>query len=243
VSYGLQVWNQDGRKQIDTDEIAPNTYLTAPATTAYSAMSYPPSGFAAGDLVCARPVTYNQVRVTSVAGGSFVPISVGRTIGNVQQFFGSQAIQNGGHTEWPNTAGIKTALIKTQSGNISAPASGEYGMDIYAPNGTTILFSATRSTSVTILAQGVLSGGQTYTYTPHSSLDYDKVYAVVNSTLSLSIPQAFLFPSWSYAVQYKFFTTASTPYIVVQNTVLQNDQIASGWLGGSFAYMLVYDPN
>ena len=235
MSYGLQVWNQDGRKQIDTDEIAPNTYLTAPVTTAYSAMSYPPSGFVAGDLVCARPVTYNQ--------GSFVPISVGRTIGNVQQFFGSQAIQNAGFTfEYSLPSGIVTALVKTQSG-ISAPASGEYGMDIYAPNGTTILFSATRSTSVTILAQGVLSGGQTYTYTPHASLDYDKVYAVVNSTLSLSIPQAFLFPSWSYAVQYRFFTTASTPYITVQNTVLQNNQIASGWLGGSFAYMLVYDPN
>lgn len=242
MSYGLQVWNQDGRKQIDTDEIAPNTYLTDPVDTAYAAMSYPPSGFVAGDLVVARPVLSNPTLISN----SFVPISIGRLqSGNVntESFFGSKEIQDAGKTfEWANYSGIKTALIKTQSGNIAGPSAGEFGMDVYAPDGTT-LFSATRSTSVTILETGVLRGGQTATYTPPAHLSYNRIYAVVTSTLTLSIPRAFVFPAWDYAVQYRFYTTATIPYIVMQNTVLQDRQIASGWLGGSFAYMLVYDPN
>lgn len=238
MAHGLQVWNSDGRKMIDSTELAPNTYLANLTTSAYSAMSYPPSGFTAGDLVLARPVSN-----PTLLGGTRVPIGIGRTISNTQQFFGSQAIQNAGHTEWPNTSGIKTGLIKTQSGNISGPAAGEYGLDVYAADNSTIMFSATRSTAVTILAQGSLTGGQSFTYTPSASLDFNKVYGVVNGTTIFNVPQAFLFPSWEFNVMYSFYTTASIPYIVVQNKVTSNNQNVSGWLGGMFAYMLVYDPN
>jgi len=232
MSYGLQVWNADNRKQIDTDELAPNTYLTTPVSTAYSAMSYPPSGFTTGDLVCARP--------QSSTGHSV--ISLGRPISNVQQFFGSQAIQNAGFTfEYSLPSGIVTALVKTQAG-IGSPSAGEFGMDVYASNNT-LLFSATRSRSVKILATGVVTGGQTFTYTVPSSLTFSNIYAVVNTTLSLAIPAAFVFPSYSFAVQYRFYPHVSTPYIEARNFVFSNGQVVSTWAGGSFSYMLVYDTN
>lgn len=238
MAHGLQVWNADGRKMIDSTEVAPNTYLANLTTTSYSAMSYPPSGFTAGDLVMARPVNS-----PTLLGGTFVPIGIGRSVGSTQQFFGSQAIQTAGHTEWANTSGIKTGLIKTQSGNISGPAAGEYGLDVYAADNSTIMFSATRSTAVTILAQGSLTGGQSFTYTPPASLDYSKVYGVVNGTTVMNVPQSFLFPSWVFNVMYRFYTTASTPYITAQNIVTRGGSNISGWAGGRFAYMMVYDPN
>jgi len=233
MSYGLQVWNADGRKQIDSDEIAPNTFLSSPVTTAYTAMSYPPAGFSAGDLVCARP--------QSTSGST--AISIGRTISNVPQFFGSKAINDAISYEYVNTAGIVTALVKTQAGNIGSPATGEFGMDVYSTDGTTVLFSATRSRSVKVLAQGVLAGGQSFTYSLPSNLSFNKIYAVVNSTHSMAIAQSFLFPSWGFAVQYLFYPAASTPYVTVRNTVSSGGQNISGWVGGMFAYMLVYDTN
>ena len=233
MAYGLQVLNADGRVQIDSTEIAPNTYISNIATTAYSAMTYPPSGFATGDLVLARAAN------SPLSGITYIGIS--QPINGQELFMGSKFAQDAGYTYlYKNTAGIVTALLKTQT-SISAPSSGEMGLDVYSTNGSTILFSATRSTSVKVLAQGTLTHGQTFTYTPPSSLAYTKIYAVVNSTMFAAIPAAFVFPSWSISLGYEFFASASSPYITVTNKTFVSGQEVSST--GMLPYMLVYDTN
>jgi hypothetical protein len=237
MSYGVKVLNADGRTLLNSDELAPNTFITGKTASAYSSMVYPPVGFTTGDLALAKPAS-SPVYSSSTNGGS-VPISASGSYSGSQRFWGSSS-----HPSYffQNTAGISTALVRTQSGNISAPSSGEYGLDVYAPNGTTILFSATRSTSVKILATGVLSSNQDFTYTPPSSLDFSKIYAVCNSSMLYAIPQVFVFPSWVLSMSYTFFPNHSSPYIRVRN---RTD------MGGStlttntalFPYMIVYDPN
>jgi len=234
MAYGLQVLNADGRVQMDSTEIAPNTYISNIATTAYSAMTYPPSGFATGDLVLARAAN------SPLSGITYIGIS--QPINGQELFMGSKFAQDAGYTYlYKNTAGIVTALLKTQAGNISAPSSGEMGLDVYSTNGSTILFSATRSTSVKVLAQGTLTHGQTFTYTPPSSLAYTKIYAVVNSTMFAAVPAAFVLPSWSIGLGYLFHASASSPYITVSNKTFVNGQEVSST--GMLPYMLVYDTN
>jgi|TARA_R110000744_G_scaffold160521_1_gene276803 hypothetical protein len=234
MAYGLQVLNADGRVQIDSTEIAPNTFISNVTTTAYSAMTYPPSNFATGDLVLARAAN------SPLSGPTYIGIS--QPINNQELFMGSKFAQDAGYTYlYKNTAGIVTALLKTQAGNIAGPSSGEMGMDVYSTNGSTILFSATRSTSVKILAQGTLTHGQTFTYTPPSSLTFTKVYAVVNSTMFASVPQAFVLPSWAINLGYTFYAAASAPYIVVTNqTFVGGSEVSST---GMVPYMIVYDTN
>ena len=69
MAYGLQVLNADGRVQIDSTEIAPNTFISNVTTTAYSAMTYPPSNFATGDLVLARAAN------SPLSGPTYIGIS------------------------------------------------------------------------------------------------------------------------------------------------------------------------
>ena len=234
MSYGMRVLNADGRTLIDTDEVAPNTYLANVATSAYSAMSYPPSGYAAGDLILGRPV--NSPVYTS---GGYVPIAMG----TLNRFYGSQT--SASSTNFQNTTGIVTALLKTQSGNISGPSSGELGMDIYAANGSTILFSATRSTSVRLLTTGTVQLGSAVTYTPPSSLDFNKIYVVTNGSIISNIP-AIGFPvnsaAQTFTLGYHFFSAASTPYIVVEHKYIFGGG-ASATGTGAFTYTIVYDSN
>jgi len=234
MAYGLQVLNEDGRVQLDSTEIAPNTFLSNVTTTAYNAMTYPPSNFATGDLVLARPAN------TPLSGATY--IGIGQPINNQEVFYGSKYAQDAGFTYlYANTAGIVTALVKTQAGNISAPSSGEMGLDVYSTNGTTILFSATRSTSVRVLAQGTLTSGQTFNYTPPSSLAFNKIYAVVNSTMFAAIPAVFVFPSWSLALGYTFYPNLSNPYIAVTNKTFMDGQEVSST--AMLPYIILYDTN
>ena len=135
-----------------------------------------------------------------------------------------------------------TALLKTQSGNISAPASGEYGLDVYSTNGSTILFSATRSTSVRVLAQGVLSANSEIDYTPPSSLTFTKIYAVVDSSVIYAIPSGAFWPDWASLMFYSFHHGASTPFIRISNRIQSGGQYITNY-SAQFPYMLVYDTN
>jgi hypothetical protein len=236
MAYGMQIFNADGRKQLDTNESYPNTQLKNVTTSAYSAMAYPPSGYVAGDLILARPV--NSPVYTS---GGYVPIAMG----TLNRFYGSQTSTSS--QNFQNTAGIVTALLKNQSVGIGAPSTGEYGLDIYDTNGSTLLFSATRMTGVRLLAAGTVAMGSSVTYTPPSSLDFNKIYAVVNGSLMNYIPPVG-FPvnsqSWTFTNGYHFFNAASTPYIVVEHKFIQGGSGGSSATGtGTFTYMLVYDPN
>ena len=241
MSYGLQVFNADGRKQIDSDEVAPNTYITSITNSAYSAMEYPPSAFVAGDLILARPVDSPTTVGTGV--NAYVPISRGRVVAAGESFYGSKIIQDAGYTyEWANLSGIVTALVRTQAGNIPGPSPGEQGLDVYKTDGTTILFSATRSTSVKVLAQGVLNQNETFTYECPPELSFNRIYVVVNSTTSVVYPASFVFPAWTIQTLYNFYPNASPKKIVAQNAVLQDGQPVPG-SGAEFSYMIVYDPN
>jgi hypothetical protein len=203
MAYGMQIFNADGRKQLDTNESYPNTQLKNVTTSAYSAMAYPPSGYVAGDLILARPV--NSPVYTS---GGYVPIAMG----TLSRFYGSQTSTSS--QNFQNTAGIVTALLKNQSVGIGSPASGEYGVDIYDTNGSTLLFYATRMTGVRLLAAGTVAMGSSVTYTPPSSLDFNKIYGVTNGTIMTNIP-AIPFPVNSqqqeYRLGYHFLSAASTP--------------------------------
>ena len=233
MSYGMQIFNVDGREQLNTNESYPNTQLKSVTTSAYSAMSYPPSGYVAGDLILARPV--NSPVYTS---GGYVPIAMG----TLNRFYGSQTSASSGNFQ--NTAGIVTALLKKQS-IIGAPASGEYGLDVYDSNGSTLLFSATRSTGSRLLAVGTVAIGSTVTYTPPSSLDFNKIYGVTNGSIMSYIP-AIPFPvnqaEQIFTLGYHFFSAASTPYIVVEHKYIFGGG-ASATGTGTFTYMIVYDPN
>lgn len=236
MSYGMVILNADGRVQINTDEIAPNTYINSKTASAYTAMSYPPAGTAAGDLVLAKPAT------NPVLYGGGVPICLGQPLGGQKYFYGAKAYQDAGYTYlWANTSGINTALLKTQAGNIPGPAAGEHGLDVYSTDGSTILFSATRSTSVRVLAQGVLTSGQNFTYSLPAGLDFTKIYAVVNSTMLYVQPAVFVFPSWVVEMSYTFYPTAGIPYIKIINETRSNGSLVSS--PGVFPYVLVYDPN
>ncbi len=237
MSYGMQITNADGRVQIDTDEIAPNTYISNTVASAYSAMEYPPSGFATGDLVLARPANSPSAFV-----GTSIPICKGQTINNQEHFYGSKYAQDSGYTYlFANTSGINTALLKTQAGNIAGPSAGELGLDVYSTDGSTILFSATRSTSVRVLAQGVLANGQEFNYTPSSSLNYNKIYVVVNSSILYVQPANSFFPSWVVAMLYYFYPNATSPYIRVSNKTTSNGSLVS--TTALFPYLIVYDTN
>jgi hypothetical protein len=164
-------------------------------------------------------------------------------MGTLSRFYGSQTSTSS--QNFQNTAGIVTALLKNQSVGIGSPSSGEYGLDIYDTNGSTLLFSATRMTGVRLLAVGTVTIGSSVTYTPPSSLDFNKIYAVVNGSLMNYIPPIG-FPvnsaAQTFKLGYHFFSSASTPYIVVEHKYLfGNGGSATGT--GTFTYMLVYDPN
>lgn len=236
MSYGVKVLNADGRTLLNSDEFAPNTFITGKTASAYSSMVYPPVGFTTGDLALAKPAS-TPVYSDSTDGGS-VPISVSSSYSGSQRFWGSSSHPN---YFFQNTAGISTALVRTQS-VIPAASSGEHGLDVYASNGTTLLFSATRSTSVKILATGVLNSNQEFTYTPPSSLDFSKIYAVCNSSMLVSIPQVFIFPSWILTMIYTFYPNHSSPYIRVTNkTIMGVTTLTTNT--AIFPYMILYDPD
>jgi len=232
MAYGMQIFNADGRKQLDTNESYPNTQLKNVTTSAYSAMAYPPSGYVAGDLILARPV--NSPVYTS---GGYVPIAMG----TLNRFYGSQTSTSS--SNFQNTAGIVTALLKNQSVGVGSPSSGEYGLDVYDTNGSTLLFSATRMTGVRLLAVGTVTIGSSVTYTPPASLDFNKIYAVVNGSLMNYIPPIG-FPvnsaAQTFTLGYHFFSSASTPYVVVEHKYISGGGSATGT--GTFTYQLVYDP-
>ena len=241
MSYGLQVFNEDGRVQVNSEDVAPNTYITGKTTSAYSAMEYPPSAYVAGDLILARAADTPTTFGTGV--NAYVPISRGRDVSAGPSFYGSKRIQDAGFTyEWANTAGINTALLRTQAGNIPGPSVGELGLDIYKEDGTTLLFSATRSTSVKVLAQGTLSQNQEFTYECPAGLSFNKIYVVVNSTYSLIYPAVYLFPSWAIQLGYRFYPNASPQKIVARNSVTSDGYPVAG-SGTEFSYMIVYDTN
>jgi len=191
----------------------------------------------------AKPAS-SPIYTTPTDGGS-VPISASSSYNGSRRFWGSSS-----HPSYfyQNTAGISTALVKTQAGNIAGPSAGEYGMDILSSDGSTFLFSATRTTSVNILAIGywllaigVLSANQTFTYTPPSALDYSKIYGVCNSSMIHAIPQNSVFPSWSVSMNYIFYPAHTSPYIRVQNfTNMGGTNVNTSAL---FPYMILYDPN
>lgn len=233
MAYGIQIFNSAGRKVIDSTELTPNLQFTNGAASAYSAMAYPPSGYVVGDLIIARPVN-NPVYET----GGYVPIAAG----TASRFYGSQTSANS--QNFQNTAGIHTALLKKQSVGISGPAPGEYGFDVYSSDGSTILFSATRATGATVLAVGTASLGQSITYTPPSSLTFNKIYAVVNGSSHSKFPGVsgqFSQPSFFIECGYHFYPALSTPKIVVQHKLTYNGSNLTG--PGTFTYMLIYDPN
>ena len=230
MAYGLQVYNADGRVQVDTTEIAPNAYITNIAAHASSGMQFPPANTVAGDLIVARPANTPQSGTTI--------ISKGQPYNYVDYFWGASQYPS---YFPPNTAGIITGVMRTQAG-IAAPASGEYGMDVYSTNGSTVLFSATRSTSVRVLAQGVLGPNSSYTYTPPASLDFQRIYAVVNSSMVFAQPQVYLFPSWAINLCYSFSPYAQTKTIEVVNKVYGSGYPVSNY-SGQFPYMLIYDNN
>ena len=236
MSYGMKILNADGRTLINTDEVAPNTFISNRTATAYTSMVYPPAGFVAGDLVLAKPAS-SPIYSSPTDGGS-VPISASASYNGSRRFWGSSS-----HPSYfyQNTAGISTALVKTQAGNVAGPSAGEYGMDVLSSDGSTFLFSATRTTSVKILATGVLSANQNFTYTPPSELDYSRIYGVCNSSMIYAIPQVFVFPSWSVGMNYIFYPNHSSPYIRVQNvTNMGGTNVNATAL---FPYMILYDPN
>ena len=230
MAYGLQVYNADGRVQVDTTEIAPNAYITNIAAHASSGMQFPPANTVAGDLIVARPANTPQSGTTV--------ISKGQPYNYVDYFWGASQYPS---YFPPNTAGIITGVMRTQAG-IAAPASGEYGMDVYSTNGSTVLFSATRSTSVRVLAQGLLGPNSSYTYTPSASLDFQRIYAVVNSSMVFSQPQSFVFPSWVINLCYIFSPYAQTKTIEVVNKVYSSGYPVSNY-SGQLPYMLIYDNN
>lgn len=241
MSYGIQIFNQDGRKQVDSDEIAPNTYLTNVTSSAYTAMAYPPPNYVNGDLVLARAAD-NPVTV-GTGTGAYVPIARGRVINSTQYFYGAKAIQDAGFTyEFANTAGIVTGLVRTQAGNLQTPSPGEYGLDVYSTDGSTILFSATRSTSVKVLATGVLKQNETFTYNCPPELSFTKIYVVVNSTEMVIYPGSFFLPAWAITKYYRFYPNSSPPQVSATNVTLADGQPISD-TGSDFTYMIVYDTN
>ena len=196
-------------------------------------MTFPVSNTATGDLTLARPANSPT--------GTLTPIALARTSvsANPTNFWGSSS--NASYF-YQNTAGIVTALLKTQSGNIAGPSSGEYGLDIYSTNGSTILFSATRTTSVRVLAQGTLSPNSEINYTPPSNLTFTKIYAVVDSAVIFAFPSGPFWADWSSTMYYTFYHGASTPYIKMSNRIQSGGQYVTGYTG-EFPYMLVYDTN
>jgi len=233
MSYGMKIYNADGRIQINTDEVAPNTYISNVTTSSYNSMTFPVSNTSAGDLTLARPANNPT--------GTATPIALARTnlATNPTHFWGSKS---NALYFYQNTAGIVTALLKTQSGNISGPSAGEYGMDVYETNGTTLLFSATRTTSVRVLAQGVLSANSEIDYTPPSYLDFNKIYAAVDSTCLFAFPAVHVFPDWTSNMSYSFHHGASTPFIRMNNRIQSQGQYVTNY-SAQFPYMLVYDTN
>lgn len=233
MSYGLIISNADGREQINSTETAPNTFISNVTTSSYNSMTFPVSNTSAGDLTLARPANSPI--------GTSTPIALARTSlsSNPTHFWGSSS---NALYFYQNTAGIVTALLKTQAGNISAPSSGEHGMDVYSTNGSTILFSATRSTSVRVLAQGVLAANSEIDYTPPSSLTFTKIYAVVDSTVLFAFPAVFVFPDWTSNMSYSFHHGASTPFIRMNNRIQSQGQYITNY-SAQFPYMLVYDTN
>jgi hypothetical protein len=115
-------------------------------------------------------------------------------------------------------------------------------MDVYSTNGSTILFSATRSTSVRVLAQGVLAANSEIDYTPPSNLTFTKIYAVVDSTALFAFPAVFVFPDWTSNMSYSFHHGASTPFIRMNNRIQSQGQYITNY-SAQFPYMLVYDTN
>lgn len=233
MSYGLIISNADGREQINSTEIAPNTFISNVTTSSYNSMTFPVANTSAGDLTLARPANSPIGTATTIA------LSRKYIATNPTNFWGASS--NASYF-YQNTAGIVTALLKTQAGNISAPTSGEYGLDVYSTNGSTILFSATRSTSVRVLAQGVLSGNSEIDYTPPSSLTFTKIYAVVDSSVIFAFPAVYLFPSWVSDMSYSFHHGASTPFIRMRNKIYSGNTLVTTY-SAQFPYMLVYDTN
>jgi len=233
MSYGMQVFNSDGRKVFDTDEGYANTQIASVATSAYTSMTYPPAGYTVGDLILARPVI-SPVYET----GGYIPIAEGNFYGGSDRFYGASNSHSSG---FQNTTGIVQGLGKKHT-TLATASSGDYGLEVMDSSGA-ILFS-NRATGLKLLATGSISLGTEATYTPPASLNFNKIYAVVNGTKHNYAPGVPLFniPSFQMTVGYWFYPALSTPKIVIQNKFLRN---GTNWLFGPgvFTYMLMYDPN
>ena len=222
MTYGLRVVNSSGRTQLDTSDATANTYITGNATSAYTNMAFPPSGYVVGDLILARP----QPNFTGT-----VPMSKSMRSG---KFYGSSA---GEGYVYQNTAGIRTALARKQSGNV-AKDSDTYGLEVYDPTGATVVFSS-NATNFKILAQGTLTHGQVYTFAVGTSgIDFNKVYTVMNSCTEATNPAVFVLPDWNL---YQGYIFNSAGIITVKNEVTSQGQQQTH--GARFAFMIVYDPN
>jgi|TARA_R110002153_G_C13293015_1_gene495020 hypothetical protein len=239
MAYGLQIFNANGRTMIDSTDTAPNTQLLSVTATAANAQSYPPSGFTTGDLVLARP--------TSTSTTQFVGrYNAWPATNSANEVFANSANMYSYNTYY--SSGITTALVRTQATVTATPSSGEYGMDIYAANGS-VIFSATRSAGVKILSAGTIPASSILTYTIPSGLSYNRIFAVCNSTYlrvipSFSYPFAGSSPRYEMRQMYEFIPGSSQ--IKMHNTY----RIGYSYLGAgqanynaTFPYMIVYNPN
>jgi hypothetical protein len=223
MAYGLQIFNDNSRTMLDSNDTAPNTFFTGETAHAYTNQPYPPSGTQTGDLVLCRPTSTTIDQVIGIdQNNNFVGSSS-------QNYF----------TQY--TTGVTTAKVRRQDTAISAtPSSGEYGMDVFDATGTSILFSATRSTHVKIIAQGLATPNSITTLSIPSGLSYNRIYAVVDATLLYIQPQVYVFPSWVLNYLYTFKPSNGT--IEVSNLVSSGGSLQSNY-AGTFPWALVYNPN
>jgi len=236
MGYGIQCLNADGRVQVDSSELTPNTYLKSISAQAYTAMTYPPTGYVSGDLVIARPANNSPLQGSTDGGAQFM--SRERSTGKFRGHSGTASYL------YNNTAGIVSGLVRSQYGNIAAPAAVEYGLDVYHESDqSNVIFSATRSTSVTVLAQGVLTQGSSTTYTPPTTLSWDKIYAVMNGTEFFYSAGGSVIPSFAASQGYSFYPNATSPYIRMSAGTSLNGQSISAMVGGAFGWMIIHDPN
>lgn len=245
MSYGMQVLNSDGRTVFHTDEEYASTQISNITTSAYTAMTYPPSNYAAGDLILARPVANaNGARETRTHSTFGTPGYVPIAIGPANKFYGADMSNSYTWNQYgfDNTTGIVHALVKKHT-SVGAPSSGEYGLDVLDSSGA-ILFS-NRASGLRILASGTLTLGTEATYTPPASLNFSKIYGVMNGTYVINHPGiAFTgLPSHFIQVAYHFYPDLSTPKILIRHKMFQAGNTTSQTGTGTFTYMLMYDPN
>lgn len=195
MAYGIELKNKSDRV-IFTTEADYGTLTASSATNVYTDGADVPSSLS-DEIVIARP---NDGESGVIASTQYIDPVNGTSYN--YEVFGRTA----SHQTWGAARGFKYRKCRPAKANFN-PASSGYGMEVYASNGTDLIFSS-NITSLTVVEFAFQSEGGTYRWKNDAGYDFDELYVGIDDSFivdSLGISSPFFNYSGGRGGQYAHF--------------------------------------